>query len=363
MQSWDTCSSIPRGREDRIPGDGCKGVADGNRYVYMTKGKRTLGFWRYDVVTDSWAQLGDVPPGSLRKKVTGGAGLAYVVHRDTGCVFLLKGGTSEFYRYNTVSGTWTGLPDAPTGADARYGKGSWLVDDGGSKLFLHKAKFHELYSFDIGTSTWDTTHHPGMPFIGFEGKSRKSKDGGCATREARSILAFKGGCNEFWEYNLDRGAWRQSETIPVLGSTGRKRKIKAGASLAAHNDTNAVYEMVFAMIGGKTRELWYFEIDQLGDMTDGPAASPIARGTRSGFLLKHDPVSSRLLCIDYRLDRPGRLTITVMDIAGRVLLTRETNAARDGSFCLDLRSIGPGAYLARMDAPGFTSTKKFVIVR
>jgi hypothetical protein len=368
LWSWDTLASVPLGKEAKAPGDGCKGIADGNRFIYMVKGKLTLGFWRYDVVTDSWTQLEDVPRGPRNKKVAGGSGVAYSVNHDTGYVYLLKGGVCEFYRYNTVSNVWDSMPDAPAGQNPKYGKGSWLVDDGDNRLFLHKAKYHELWSFNTTNNTWDAVLHNGMPFVGRESKSRKSKDGGCASREGRYVYAFKGGREgEFWRYSLDRDAWTEKDAVTYDDHQGhrRRRHIKAGASLAAHNDTNNVYEIVFALVGSKTRELLYYELDLGGGGSDGPtAARAITNPQRPPVVfLKPDPVSSRLACVEYHLTRPGLLTTTVQDVTGRVLLTRTVNASGDGSFCLDLRSIGPGVYVARLETAGFAASQKLVITR
>jgi len=170
---WSTLESIPSLEQGvvRPPYRGCRGVSDGSRFVYMTKGNNTLGFWRYDAAMDTWLRLEDVPAGDGRR-VKGGCDLAYVVQNDTGLVYLLKGQRTEFYRFNTTSGKWMPrLPDVPSGGKAKFDNGSFMVFDGTRYLYAHQARYtgatgHYMFRFDLAGDTWRTRTLTGMPLWG-----------------------------------------------------------------------------------------------------------------------------------------------------------------------------------------------------
>ncbi|MEO0080182.1 MAG: C25 family cysteine peptidase, partial [candidate division WOR-3 bacterium] len=224
--SWQALAQIKPGTENRLPRKGCVGCADGQGHIFMTKGNNTLGFWRYDIGGDSWVQLIDVPLGASGKRVKGGTDMVYVVQNDTGYVYLLKGYKADFLCYNTVTGQWQSLPDAPAGAYPKWEKGSWLVYDGNRFIYAHKAKVHEFRRFDIAARAWDPLVLKGMPFLGSSGKSKKSKDGGCAAYYDGSIYALKGGNTcEFWRYFIAGDSWKELDPMPEVGSTGKKKRV------------------------------------------------------------------------------------------------------------------------------------------
>jgi hypothetical protein len=187
--------------------------------------------------------------------------MVYVQEGDTGYAYLLKGYKQDFFRFNTVSGVWdTSLPMAPAGMKPKWDKGSWVVYDGTQYIYAHKAKYHELWQFDVATHTWGTAALPGMPLAGMMGKSKKSKDGGSAAYYARAIYALKGGnTQEFWKLTLP-GTWTEKETLPAFGSTGKKKRVKAGADIVPWGGAT-----FYAMKGNKTLECWRYVESGLGE--------------------------------------------------------------------------------------------------
>jgi hypothetical protein len=194
---WTTLRAIPLGLEAKLPRRGACAASDGSRYVYMAKGNNTLGFWRYDIATDSWLQLANVPAGAHRKVKAGSA--VYVQIGDSGYVYLLKGPTTEFYRFNVATWKWETMQPAPMGSHSRWYGGSFLTFDGNHTIYAHKARYHELWAYDVLTGVWSGTRRSGMPFVGKASRTRKSRDGGSGAWFEGGVYALKGGStDEFW---------------------------------------------------------------------------------------------------------------------------------------------------------------------
>jgi len=266
-------SPIPPGTEGKPPAKGCVGCADGSGHIYMTKGNNKLGFYKYDATADLWTQKKDVPMGLSNKKVKGGTGIAWAYKGDTGYAYLLKGYKNEFWRYHTNGDSWHRLDSAPVGGNIKYDKGSWLVSDGGHFLYAHKAKYHEFYLYDTDADTWSGPL-TSMPIPGLNG-NKKSKDGGCGTYLSGYIYALKGGnAREFWKYHVATNSWTQMETIPWVGSTAKKKGVKAGGSITTDGS------VLFALKGNKSLEFWRY-VPASGGLDAGapiPGGSAIASG-------------------------------------------------------------------------------------
>lgn len=169
-------------------------------------------------------------------------------------MYLLKGYKCDFFRYNTVSGTWESLPNAPAGGKPKWDKGSWLVYHRAHTLYAHKAKYGEVWTFDLTTLQWGTAALPGIPIPSSKtGKNKKSKDGGCAAYYNGAIYAFKGGNTcEFWKYDIATNIWTELDTISSVGSTGMRKRVKAGGDITCANG------VFYALKGGKTQEFWRY---------------------------------------------------------------------------------------------------------
>jgi hypothetical protein len=353
--TWATLPAVPAG--DRPCNKGTQGTSDGGNYVYLAKGNNTFEFYRYDITGGSgWERLADVPPGTSGKKVK----VSDLTYSD-GYVYMLKGNKSDFMRFNTATLTWEPLPDAPAGAKAKWDKGSFVVtDDEGMVIYAHKARYHELWAFDIATQTWGTAALPGMPLIGRIGKSKKAKDGSGGAFYDGAIHALKGGnTQEFWKYDVAANAWTEHDTIPSVGSTSKKKRVKNGGDVASIGQ----YDAFFAFKGNKTMEFWRYVIPV------APAAKPLPTGVMAGetpaaqpfVKIGPNPLANGLATLRYALPAAGPASINVYDVSGRTVLSRSLVATRSGAVSLDLRSLSAGIYLVKVEAAGFTGTQKLVI--
>lgn len=337
-RTYQQLASVPAGQENRPPGKGCRGISDGGRFIYATHGNNTLNFWRYDLVQDSWLELSHVPPNPSGYEVRGGTDLVFGVRNGSGCVYLLKGKRTDFYQYNTATDQWDLLQAAPTGVRAKYDEGSWLVYDGDRTIYCHKAKYHELWTYDIDADTWASTPRAGMPLTGVMGRSRKSKAGGCAAWYHGRILALKGGnTHEVWCYSTAAGTWRERETIPSVGSTGKKRRVKQGADIVCPGPSSFL-----ALKGNKTLEAWLY-LEPSVDSDDGEGPQPETRipgiqaATQKTAVCRSAGV----------LGSP-----VVYDISGRIV--------RVGP---DPRSLAAGVYLVRDAGAPNPALRRLVVIR
>ncbi len=355
---WQELAPVPAGDFGLAPGKGARGVADGRGSVYMVKGNRSLEFWRYDIAANSWERLPDLPLGPNSGPVRSGSGMVHVEQWGTRYVYLLKGPKGDLVRYNTSLREWEMLASAPPGLFNKWDRGSWLVTDGAQKLYAHKARKHELWTFDLESERWDESSRRAMPLIGAHGRSLKLREGGAATWRNGSIYALKGGkSQEYWRYAPELDRWSELETIPKYGSSLKLARVGAGSGFANYPYGNAV----FALKGGKSLEFWRYTFAPPGYGPQGAQAAPAAAPLRFGFAA--NPVRSGQAVLNYSLSRPGPASITVYDAAGRVRSNLRAQFARSGSQRIDLGELAAGVYLVRVEAENASASQKLVIAR
>ncbi|MFO7652095.1 MAG: T9SS type A sorting domain-containing protein [bacterium] len=357
--AWAELTPWPLGTEAKPPYKGAVGSSDGNGTIYATKGNNRSGFWKYSVLDSAWTQLEDVPLGLSNKKVKGGTDMVYVAG-DTDYVYLLKGYKTEFYRYNIAAGAWQALADAPAGVKPKWDKGSWLVyDEARGRLLAHKAKYQELYAYDLAAGTWGALL-PGMPPAnGQTGKNKKAKDGSDAALLDGTLYALKGGnTQDFYSLDLETMTWAEQETIPAFGSTGKKKRVKGGGSIAADG------EALYALKGNKTREFWRYVPGVAGESPNPKPQTPTQGvqgrseiGNRRLEILQNPAVGSATI----RWSGPSSLaprpsTLSLYDASGRLVYRRAIDN-RQSSFDI---ALSPGVYLVRVTG-GENLTRKLVI--
>jgi hypothetical protein len=363
--TWTNKLGIPLGAEGKPPYKGSVACADGAGKLYLTKGNNTIGFWEYDAAANTWTQKTNVPLGSSGKKVKQGAGLAWAGSAKVGhdVVYLLKGYRNEFHRYDPAKNEWVQLLDAPIGtaAHVKWDAGSWLVADpepDGHLLYAFKSKYHEFYTYDTDADTWSHAKSA-MPIPGSAG-NKKAKDGSCAAWYSGKIYAFKGGnTTEFWRYFPLGDSWHKQDDIPLVGTSGSRKKVKAGGSLAGYPGTG-----VYAFKGNKSNEFWRYTPYEVAagaqPSRDGVTAGSSVIGGVS-FAIAPNPLSGGLATVRYSLPKAGLATLSVFDVAGRTVLSQTIAAGRSGTASLDLRKLEAGVYLVKVTTEGYSTTQKLVV--
>ncbi len=344
---WIDLSPIPLGIEAKPVDDGACMCFDGERYIYLVKGNYSTGFYLYDINADQWSQLSDVPLGIHGQPVKGGTDVCFVLRDDTGYVYLLKGYDNEFYRYVTVSGSWQSLVDAPVGASPFWREGSWLAFGGGRRIYVHKAYYHELYCYDVDAMTWSTPL-PGMPLIGSSGRAVRCDDGSSAAFWNGSIYALKGnGTSEFWRYDTATVVWRELDSVPPIGSTGRIRRPNYGADITLADSA------LYALKGYSTNELWRWTPTPTAVAGFAPmvytALKPVSEPLRG---------RARVRCW-VPADLPARWRLT--DAAGRIVRLAESRL--DYGAILDLGPCEPGVYFLTVRSGPLALSTRLTVAR
>ncbi len=340
---WTVLAPIPPGPAGKLPKAGAAATADGNGHVYMLKGNYTRELWHYTVMGNSWTQMVDVPPGPSGRPVKRGSDLVWVPAGASGQLYLLKGGVSEFWRYDFETQEWQALPDAPAGPSAKkWGCGSWLVyDPARHRILAHKGRSQELYGFDINTGVWNETL-AAMPLHNRQTrKSKKVGDGSDAVMLDGLVYAIKGKTPELYAFDPASGVWFELETIPSFGSTGKRRVFNSGSGLAALDG------MLYALKGKLTREFWRYQPASVLPAAGLPRAR-VAAGARDGIQLSVPSLSRGTTMVCWSgATASGLSLLRVYDPAGRVIAVRRVGPAgataisglRSGVYLIELGSV------------------------
>ncbi|MFO7638023.1 MAG: T9SS type A sorting domain-containing protein [bacterium] len=347
---------------------GCRGVCDGMNSIYMVHGNNTQAFWRFDIDPGEWVQLRDVPMPPSGKRVKGGGDLVYIeVPGEGRFIYLLKGDRCDFMRYNITTTEWEQLTDAPAGARAKWQRDSWLAYDGVRTIYAHKARVRvpEFWKYDILGDTWYSQQLAGMPLAGLHGgkmKNKKARDGGAGIWCDGVIYALKGGnTQQFFMYDVSGDSWSERDTVPTIGSTGKRRRVNAGAHLIRYADN-----VFFALKGNKTVEMWRYVVPGATAFAGGPARSGALAGPAAGrsfVTVGPNPLVGGRATVRYGLPAPGPARLAVYDAAGRCRHQQSFVAERRGTLSLNLRELSAGVYLLILEQPEQSLSAKLVVGR
>lgn len=170
---------------------------DGEKYIYVVIGGNDDLFFRYDTVMDSWESLPTTdfgaPSNQTDNRVYLGADSTYdgseIIYATQG---YMKTGFSS---YNIETEQWIVLPNVPVlpydGAQIEYDSESEAVYymSGWSNPFIYK--------FDLATQVWSKVDD--APGIIRAGGSMKNVDG--------VLYILQGSSNSFWRYNIKKSSW------------------------------------------------------------------------------------------------------------------------------------------------------------
>ncbi|MBN2536707.1 T9SS type A sorting domain-containing protein, partial [candidate division WOR-3 bacterium] len=220
---------------------------------------------------------------------------------------------------------------------------------------------HHMFRYDIaGDSFSEVT---GMPLWGLHGgrlKKKKAKDGSSGAYYDGMIYALKGGnTQQFFGYDVAADTWTELDTVPTFGSTGRRKRVKHGADIVAYGGG-----AFFALKGNKTNEMWRYVAPAGMALVSRPERSGAMGGRAElplGVTCAPNPVARGQATVRYSLPQAGAARVSVFDVTGRSVLSRSLVATRTGAVRLDLRSLGAGIYLVKLESGDQSWTSKLVV--
>jgi hypothetical protein len=359
--TWVTKESIPAigrsGKKKAVKKGAAMTAADGS--IYAAKGNSTYEFWRYDPSPGRWQQTADVPAGA--RSVKEGTGAATITVADTTYVYFLKGSsTLEFYRYSVAGNAWESRANAPAGTSGKaYKNGSCIAYDDANTIYALKASYNELGAYNVATNTWST--RAGMPMIGASGKKKKVKDGAGIAYHNGYVYALKGNnTQEFWAYQADSDRWVQKPDIPLGGG----KKVKGGGSLVYAARAGGLY----ALKGNNTFEFWKYGLAAydapLAIGAPDNAQSTLLRIAGSGLRIAPNPASPTTT-ISYSLLKPSDVSLRLYDVTGKVVSTLVSGYRDAGVHSLSLQTglgiLARGIYIVRFESESSTATEKLIV--
>ncbi len=185
-------------------------------YLYLLKGNNTREFYGYHCQEDTWIKsLDSAPIGPDNKRYKDGSCMT-VVDDD---IYLLKGGAkfNEFYRYNTAEDSWYTMESIPkyntiTRKKTKVKDGGALTYDGDSLIYAFKGGSQEFWVYNTLRNTWDEADT-----IPKGALKKKVGSGGSLAYADYKVYALKGNnCFEYWCYNPAVGMSNVKYQMPNL---------------------------------------------------------------------------------------------------------------------------------------------------
>jgi len=360
--SWTTKTSLPDhiANARKTIGKGASLCNDGSSTIYAVRGNNTNEFWAYDIATDNWTQLQNVPLGINNKKLRGGSALGFVIKGDSNFVCLVKGSkTYEFWVYYVQGDTWLQRNDVPAGTKNKpVDIGSCISLDGYDNLYLLKSGVNELCRYDIGNNYWEV-----IDSLPRSTRAKKVKTGAALTYDNEdNLYAFKGGnTREFWSYALATNQWTTEPEIPLAIIP---KKVNSGGALVYAQDA------IYAMKGNRTSEFWKY-IPPTNSTNRVPTPNTeVTIQTQNNIELHNIRVQAkpnvvtRMLNINYQLNDIKPVILRFYDITGTLIKT-ETRplSAKTGVLSVDISEIATGVYFISFESGGAKLKLKIVIKR
>ena len=210
---WTKKASMPSGsKRDRAVGFAHK------NWGYVCTGLDSLNLvkndlWRYDTLTNTWAQMANFP-GVPRRDAVGFVidSFGYV---GTGIADSSAFGTElmDFYKYNFYTNTWDSIAPYTNGLGYGIFKGAGTAVNGKGYVFTGRQwgyPMYETWEYDPVTDYWTQK----MSFPSFDGRN------GASAFTIQNKAYFTCGAddnyfyNDLWEYDPALDAWTQLQNFP-----------------------------------------------------------------------------------------------------------------------------------------------------
>lgn len=181
LNTWTTLTALPQ----VLNYHGFVYVSSVDKY-YLFRGSALYDVWVYNPSGDTVTQITDVPIA-----LSNGADLTYY----SGALYMVRGTSTGYYRYNISANTWTTLTVSP-GNIAAEQKGVVA----GAYIYYFTGAATTFYRYDIGANTWSSMAV--TPAAVGAGDSLAYPGSG------DFIYASRGaGTGVFWRYSISGNSW------------------------------------------------------------------------------------------------------------------------------------------------------------
>jgi len=246
--TWHDLANLPLPVNDDIDT-----TTDGT-HIFVARQQGTTDFMSYNIASDNWTTLAPAPYASRYAGVQYFAGDP--VATDDNYVYFFRGnGQQHFWKYDIVNNKFIGPADAPatlsTGSDMVYYNGNFYVPRGYNTT--------TFYEFDPGANSW--TELAPIP------NGDLFYDDVRGTAAGEYLYFFRGyGTKTFYRYHPAYNTWDQLPDAPDI--------VRYGGALAYPGSGDYIY----ATRGGNTSTFWRYGItdhtwSNLPDIPDSTLAS------------------------------------------------------------------------------------------
>ncbi|HOZ80731.1 MAG TPA: hypothetical protein PK370_00740, partial [Candidatus Woesebacteria bacterium] len=229
-------------------------VYDGSRYIYALKGNADDTFMRYDTQEDSWVTLANVDFGQPEFQPNNviGYGGDLAMDRENSLVYAIQGNLrGGFGYYDIESQSWNRLGNLP--ALAYYGARIELDSANGYMYYFSGWDKPYWYKYDLDEQIW--TEMPEVPTtVGYGGTVRLVNN--------KLYLLRGANTNLFYKYDLNKNTWFVP-TVGLFGTWYRgtnSRNYGSGADIVKGDGENYYilrgnYDNILARYNSTTGEM------------------------------------------------------------------------------------------------------------
>jgi hypothetical protein len=402
LNDWSQCQPVPLSGSLRLPGRGAGIAVVGDR-IFALIGNRTNDFAEYSIRENRWSLAAPVPRSPARNKKIG---VGSTIVSDEENIYVLRGKTKEFYRYQPAADRWETLPQPTHIRDMENAFACYVSLAGRRFIYAASGNGRRWMRYDIQRDTWESTMPVQLPISASAGSCLVSDPFGlvyflrggdeenrfCVTnlnspmptwtacrslplsvpdsrkrkhaREGTSLVCYdskiyavKGGSREFWCYEPLRDTWIYSG---IAGGPGKA--IKCSQPLAAHESG------IYCLFANNTDEFARFRRRNVGidgealpgrDQVQGKdfGSSPAGLALR----VSPNPLSDNGT-VHYSLPKKCPVRLTLRDAAGRLVQTLADGAREAGSYSVPIipGTLPKGIYVLRLEAGTANLTQKLV---
>lgn len=174
-------------------------VFDNNNYIYVLRGNNDDAFWRYNTSDDSWETLANTDFGATTNAVNNNVyvGGDLAIDQNDGLIYAIQGNLLDgFSQYNVNTNSWTVLPDLPH--LPQYGASLEFVGSTKTLYYIPGYSSDKMYRYQVADQTWsEVAHAPGVFNMGAGLRNA-----------GENLFALQGNnSTTLYKYNITKDSW------------------------------------------------------------------------------------------------------------------------------------------------------------